>query len=205
MKLINWHALAIRSLILFLAVGFGANGRTANHEVWMESYGFFKFRFVPNYLEIQVGDSVTWRNEDYTQYGYSGYDATCYSGPNILWSTGLVFPSESASLTFPFVATYSYRDSYYGDYGMNGTLVVKPAVVPPTGATLLAPQWFSDGRFQCLVSNLTVGKTYIMQVSSDLVAWTGIATNTAAASVETFTHNPAPAFGAHFYRSWHLP
>ncbi len=205
MKCISWQAGAKGCLILLSALTFGLCGRAADYTVWMESYGFFSFRFVPNYLEIQVGDSVTWRNEDYTQFGYNGYNATCYYPPStILWTSDLVFPGESSSVTFPYVATYSYRDSYYGDYGMTGTLVVKAATTP-VGATLLLPQWSSEGRFQCLVSNLVVGQTYVMQVSPNLVDWTGIATNTAADTVEAFTDNAAVRPGSRFYRSWHLP
>lgn len=193
-------------LVLVAALGLGATGRAADYTVYMESYGFFGFRFVPSYLEIQTGDSVTWRNEDYTEWGYYGYDATCYWGEQILWSTGVLESGDSASITFPYVETYNYQDSYFGQYGMTGTLVVTQAQPPlAEQVTLLAPQWLATGQFQCVVSNLVVGTNYVMQVSTNLADWDNLVTNSAAASVETFTDNPPAAARLRFYRAAHLP
>jgi plastocyanin len=193
-------------LILVSALSLVTEGMAANYTVYMESYGFLNFRFSPSHLEIQVGDTVTWRNEDYTQWGYYGYDATCYSGSQIVWSTGVVDPGESSSITFPYVDTYFYQDSYFGAYGMTGTLVVNSAQ-PPTlePVTLLAPQWLATGQFQCLVSNLVAGTNYVMQASTNLADWVNLVTNTAAASVETFTDNPQAASRVRFYRAGYLP
>ncbi len=193
-------------LILISALSLVTGSSAATYTVYMESYGFINFRFRPSYLEIQVGDTVTWRNDDYTQWGYDGYDATYYWGSQILWSTGLVYPGESSSITFPYVDTYNYEDSYYGAYGMTGTLVVKSAQ-PPTvePVTLLAPQWLVTGQFQCVVSNLVAGTNYVMQVSTNLVDWVNLVTNTAAASVETFTDNPPTASRRRSYRAGYLP
>jgi len=193
-------------LILISVLGLVTGGMAANYTVYMESYGFFGFRFNPNHLEIQVGDTVTWRNEDYTQFGYSGYDATCYWESGILWSTGLLYPGESQPITVHYVDTYNYEDSYYGQYGMTGTLVVtsgQPPTVEPV--TLLAPQWLPSGQFQCVVSNLVVGTNYVMQVSTNLVDWSNLVTNTALVSVETFSDNPPAASRLRFYRSAYLP
>jgi plastocyanin len=166
-------------LILISALSLATQAPGAEYTVYMESYGFFKFRFRPAYLEIQVGDTVTWRNEDYTQWGFYGYDATCYG----VWSTGLVDLGESSSLTFPFAATYAYEDSWYGTNGMTGTLVVKSAQPPAVEPmTLLAPQWLPTGQFQCLVSNLVAGTNYVIQISTNLVDWAGLSTNSAASS-----------------------
>ena len=195
-------------LILLSALSFGLNGQAADYSVIMEEHGFFSYRFNPSYLEIQVGDTVTWINADFTQYSYFyGHDATCYAGTAIWWSTGSIDPgSQSNPITFPFAATFSYEDHTFYSQGMTATLVVKEATPQlPVPATLLAPQLLSDGNFQCLVSNLVAGTTYIMQASTNLVDWTSISTNIVFRSVETFTDNNAAASGIRFYRSWHQP
>jgi plastocyanin len=195
-------------LILLSALSFGLNGQAADYYVNMEDHGFFSWRFNPSYLEIQVGDTVTWINADYTQYSYLyGHDATCYAGTQIWWSTGSIEPgSQSNPITFPFAATFSYEDHTFYSQGMTATLVVQEATPQlPVPATLLDPQLLPDGNFQCLVSNLVVGTTYIMQASTNLVDWTSISTNIASSSVETFTDPDAAASGIRFYRSWHQP
>jgi plastocyanin len=193
-------------LILLSALSLVTGSMAADYTVYMESYGLGSFRFRPDSLEIQVGDTVTWRNEDYTQWGYLGYDATCYWGSQILWTTDWVYPGESSSITFPYVETYFYEDSDYGAYGMTGTLVVNSAQ-PPTvePVKLLAPQRLVTGQFQCVVSNLVVGTNYVMQVSTNLVDWVNLVTNSATASVETFTDNPPMASRVRFYRAGYLP
>ncbi len=89
---------------------------------------------------------------------------------------------------------------------MTGRLVVmsgQPPAVEPV--TLLAPQWLVTGQFQCVVSNLVAGTNYVMQVSTNLADWDNLATNSASASVETFTDNPPTASRVRFYRAAYLP
>lgn len=191
-------------LVLFSVLGFGLNGKAADYYVNMESYGFYRYRFNPSYLEIQAGDTVTWINADYTEESFFyGHDATCYAGSFIWWSTGTIDAGyQSDPILFPFAATFNYLDHNFYSEGMTGTLVVKEAATqPPVPASLLVPQLLTDGSFQCLVSNLVAGTTYILQSSTNLMDWTGIATNTASGSVETFTENGAAASGIRFYRS----
>ncbi len=89
---------------------------------------------------------------------------------------------------------------------MTGTIVVKPATPPqPVPATLIDPLVLLDGRFQCTVSNLVPGKTYIVEASTNLMNWTAISTNVAASSVESYVDDGAAAFRRRCYRSVHLP
>ena len=121
--------------------------------------------FSPAYLEIQVGDIVTWVNHDWTYYPH---DTVCPG----YWNSGLIDVDESVWLMFPFTGTFNYRDSYFYVLGMTGTIVVKPATpqLPPP-ATLVDPVILPGGRFQCTVSNLVPGKTFIMETSTNLVDW----------------------------------
>jgi len=155
--------------------------------------------FVPNYLQIEVGDIVTFVNHDYAYYLHnsvcSGY-----------WNSGYLDVDESASLQFLGTGTFNYRDSFFYSYGMTGTIVVSPATpTEPTPALLLDPKWLPEGGFQFTLSNLVVGTTYIIQASTDFVDWSNISTNVAASSVENYVDYGATALGQRFYRSWHLP
>ena len=194
-----------RWLILISALSLVTGSMAANYTVYMESYGFFEFRFNPSYLEIQVGDTVTWRNEDYTEWGYYGYDATCYSGSDIIWSTGCVYPGESPSITFPYVDTYYYEDSYYGAYGMTGHA---------GGHEWSASRrWTGDAAGAAMAPDRAVpmrgqqpgGRHKLRNAGFHQPAdWDNLVTNTAAASVETFTDTPPAASRLRFYRAAYL-
>src|ERR1019366_3116390 len=132
--------------------------------------------FVPNYLQIEVGDIVTFVNHDYAYYLHnsvcSGY-----------WNSGYLDLDESVSLQFLGTGTYNYRDSFFYSYGMTGTIMVSPVTpTEPTPALLLDPTWLPDGSFQFTLSNLVVGETYVIQASNDFVDWSNISTNVAASS-----------------------
>jgi plastocyanin len=171
------------------------NARAAEYTVEMTS----DWKFSPAYLEIQVGDIVTWVNHDYSYYMH---DSVC-SG---YWNTGLLDVDESASLMFPITGTFNYRDNSFYIFGMKGTIVVNPAIpVQPTPAILINPQQMQGSGFQFTLSNLVVGTTYVIQASTNLVNWSNIATNTASNTEESFVDTEARAYDHRFYRSWHLP
>jgi plastocyanin len=181
--------------LMLSALCLGPTVQAAEYTVEMTD----DWTFSPAYLEIQVGDIVTWVNHDWTYYPH---DTVCPG----YWSSGLIDVDESVWLMFPFTGTFNYRDSYFYIIGMTGTIVVKPATPQqPVPATLLDPLVLSDGRFQCTVSNLVTSKTYIMQASTNLVDWVPISTNVAASSVESYVDDGAAAFPRRCYRSVHLP
>jgi plastocyanin len=155
--------------------------------------------FSPSYLQIEVGDIVTFVNHDYTYYLH---DSVCPGA----WNSGYLDVDESASLQFLGTGTYNYRDSFFYSYGMTGTIVVNPATpTQPTPAVLLEPTRLPGGSFQFTLSNLVVGATYIIQASTNFVDWSNISTNSAGSSVESYVDDGATAFRRRFYRSWHLP
>ena len=183
------------SALMLSALCTGPAVQATDYTVEMTS----DWTFSPAYLEIQVGDVVTWVNHDWT---YNMHDTVC-SG---YWDSGLIDVDESVYLMFPFTGTFNYRDSYFYIVGMTGTIVVKPATPPlPAPAMLIDPLVLPDGRFQCTVSNLVPGKTYIMEASTNLVNWTPIATNLAASSMESYVDNGAATFRRRCYRSVQLP
>ena len=101
--------------------------RAADHLVFMTD----TLEFSPPYLEIEVGDTVTWYNAD----NFDDHTSTSTTG---LWNSGDVASGEYyGPLLFGAPGTFNYRDIYYsnpaGTSGMIGTIVVKPAatIVPP--------------------------------------------------------------------------
>lgn len=155
------------------------------------------FSFSPNYLVIAVGDTVTWVNDDY----YDDHDSSSVNG---YWYSGLLAPGDSWSLTFPYVGTFQYEDTYWYMLGMTGVVIVKVPIVPPP-VSLLAPQFLPDGSFQCVVSNLTVGQPYMIQTSTNLVDWTDVFITTASSSTETYVDAMAANFDRQFYRCYQQP
>ncbi|PWU14995.1 MAG: hypothetical protein C5B50_16180 [Verrucomicrobia bacterium] len=151
--------------------------------------------FSPSNLQIQASDTVTWVNMDDSDY----HDSVSSQG---IWDSGPVDYLGSYSLQFPVTGTFPYADSFYDQYGMMGTIVVKPAtLIPPpllTNALTLA------NGFQFSVTNLIVTRTNILQASTDLVNWTAIYTNVATRTGYTYL-DTRPAVQRRFYRALVLP
>jgi plastocyanin len=177
--------------LLLSALWPGGSGRAAEFTVIMTA----DYRFDPSYLEIEVNDVVTWVNRDQIE----SHSSVSTEG---LWDSGDLYYGETYSLQFYAPGTYPYQDYIYGPLGMTGTIVVKPAAQRPM---LTAPIRLPDGRFQFSLSNLTVGASYIVQGSTNLAEWAGLATNVTAANVETWTDNGAAAITRRFYRAQLLP
>ena len=150
------------------------------------------------YLEIQVGDIVTWVNHDWNN---NPHDSYCPGH----WYINPLAVNASASRVFPITGTFHYWDLCFYVVGMEGVITVKPATPPPpTPATLIGLMLLQDGAFAFTLTNLVVGATYVIQASTNLANWSSLVTNVAASSVENWQDNEARAFGRRFYRSWHL-
>jgi plastocyanin len=191
---------AVSRLALLALLAGAASANATAYTVSIEYWKFTSpYRYNPSYLQIQVGDTVTWVNADYATYNYHSvyFPASgAYSGP--------LDVDESVTAQFISPGTYSYYDwdasQYLGVYFSGTIVVVAAAPSQPEPASLTNPVLLSDGRFQCTVSNLTVGKAYTVEMSTDLVNWSGVYTNTAGAGVETYVDSAAMGLGRGFYR-----
>jgi plastocyanin len=90
------------------------------------------------------------------------------------------------------------RDSH----GWTATTSITITVSSGTSVTLLAPR-ISAGQFLFDVTGLTVGKTNIVQASTNLISWTAIKTNIADGTSLTVTNTMS--LGRRFYRVFQLP
>jgi len=84
--------------------------------------------YVPNYLEIQPGDTVWWTNDD--PFG-DPHSSTSNQG---YWNSGTVYYGYTVGITFPIEGTFPYHDTYFG---YQGTIVVTQ-VPEPSGLSLLS-------------------------------------------------------------------
>jgi len=144
------------------------------------------FTFNPASLVIDVGDTVTWVNQD-----TEDHDVVSDTGD---WTTFVVPPDESSSLIFSGPGIFPYRDSLYGPAGMTGSITVND-VVPPTLSAPLRP---NSGQFQFTISG-TAGLTYIIETSSNLTNWVAVDTNVAPSNVFNYTNTSATNL-TQFYR-----
>jgi plastocyanin len=177
--------------VLILSVRLAA---ATDHMVNMSTYVFS-----PNYLEIQPGDTVTWHNDD-------GFEDLGSRSDTDLWDTGGVGPdADSEPVLFSTTGTFPYYDPTYGDaFDMIGTIVVKEATAEISPATLTDAQLLPDGSFRFTITNLTAGKDTVVELSTNLTAWTPILTNVSTSDSMSVT-NPASANSAEFYRSYQIP
>ncbi len=184
--------------LIAVASWVSPTARAADHQVLMTD----TLEFSPSYLEIEVGDTVTWYNAD----DIDDHTSTSTTG---LWNSGDVAPGEYyGPLLFDTPGTFNYRDIYYsnpdGTSGMIGTIVVKPASVV-TPAVLTGSARLSNGSFESTITNVTAGKTIVVEVSTNLANWTGILTNLNPNTTLTFTDNAATGQARRFYRCYQIP
>ena len=88
--------------------------------------------FIPNVLNIQVDDSVTWTNDDTS--GHTMTSGTPSGGPDGAFDSSIVAPGDSYSLTFPSADTYNYFCLIHP--WMQGTVTVTPATTPAPTPTI---------------------------------------------------------------------
>ncbi|MBI4016408.1 MAG: cupredoxin family copper-binding protein, partial [Candidatus Aenigmarchaeota archaeon] len=85
------------------------------------------FRYSPNIITIDEGESITWTNQDDT-----GHTVTIMQGPET-FDSGEIAPGQQFSYTFTKPGTYSYECSIHT--AMKGSIRVNPEAVRPTTPT----------------------------------------------------------------------
>ena len=93
------------SNVLAAATGYLSAGMSGGH-VRM---------YAPNPIDIAVGQSVTWTNNDSTAHTSTGNDGS--------WNSGAIAPGASFSQMFPNAGTFAYHCAIHP--GMVGTVAVR--------------------------------------------------------------------------------
>ena len=182
--------------VFFLSVAlFNSGGLllpAATHYVTVDGAGFS-----PATLPIEVGDTVVWENVDESDFPHTTTSTLSLLDPDY-WNGPLFSLGDTFSQTFNNAGTFNYTDQL--DAG-SGVIAVSPAVVSPV-INLEAPR-MEGGQFIFAATGLTVGKTNVLQSSTDLATWLPVSTNTVTGAAVTFTN--ASGFGQCFYRVVELP
>ena len=156
------------------------------YDVYIDETGFD-----PNYLEVNVGDAVVWVNFDFSGSEHSSHSTT------YPWNSGPIASFEGAQLTTAKPGAFPYQDDFTG---LTATLVILSALPVLTNGIRLP-----NGTFQLTVTNLTVGKTNVLQGSTNLVNWTNLYTNAGPSTGFTYVDNAAATLKHRFYRAWVQP
>ena len=114
------------------------------------------FKFVPQDIVINAGDTVTWVNQDFTFLDTTSGTNGVRSG---LWSSGTFGHGGSFSFTFNVPAgRYAYYCTpHVFTFGMIGSVTVLVPNQPPTVA-ITAP---ANGTYVTGTANLTVSATQV--------------------------------------------
>lgn len=110
-------ALRVGALAILASAAFSASA--AVYDVSIDENGFS-----PSYLEVKVGDTVRWWNDDYVFY--DPHSTRSYSYP---WSSGPIDVGFGVALSASKIGVWDYTD----DWGFSGwgTLVIKSSGPPP--------------------------------------------------------------------------
>jgi len=170
-------------LIVGIFLSFVPKVRGGLFVVWDYDNGFS-----PNSVQITSGETLVWANLD----GY-GFDV------RITFDNGLTFflPNlNTEAVTFPSAGTYGF----HSDYGDNGFVTV---ILPPPPAISLDAPRLEGNQFLFDATGLTVGKTNVLEGSTNLMSWISISTNVAADTSLTFTN--VANLPCRFFRLIELP
>jgi plastocyanin len=178
----------LRGIFLLLTgwLFFSGQSHAADYYIGVNGFGFS-----PSTQTIEVGDTVIWVNND----EFSSHTTTSDlsgSNPNY-WNSLLVNQDDTFAHIFNNVGTFTYHDTFENT---SGTIIVNSPSVTPT-ITLESPR-LTNGQFLFAATGLTVGKSCVLMVSTNLTSWTGIKTNVAAGSSLTFTN--ATVSGSRFFQ-----
>jgi len=146
--------------------------------------------FSPEVLNINVGDTVFWVNND----EFGSHTSTSDLSPVAAdyWRIILFDFEEADYNTFDNPGPFTYRDE---STSLTGTINVSSVGTPEI--TLSAPR-IESGLFLFEATGLTLGNTNVLETSTNLVQWTAIQTNLADATTMTLTNTVQP--GANLFR-----
>lgn len=147
--------------------------------------------FSPSALNINVGDTVVWVNGDEDDFPHTATSNLSVAHPDY-WRVFLTSFEETGQNTFDNPGTFTYRDEFTSITGtITASMVATPAI------TLAAPR-LEAGQFLFDATGLTIGKTNVLEISTNFMHWTAIQTNIADAASMTFTNTVGP--GANLFR-----
>jgi plastocyanin len=183
MKLSSPMARMGLSAVVLALTGMGMRGET--HFVGVDDSGFS-----PAEQSIAVGDTVVWVNND-EFFPHTTTSDLLVTDPDY-WNGALFDFEDTFQKTFNNPGTFYYHDAASTS---TGSIIVGPAMAPNI---VLGAARVSGGQFLFEATGLTVGKTHLLQASTNLISWSAISTNVAVAGTNSFTN--AVTAGRWFYQ-----
>src|SRR5689334_2072711 len=122
------EALLIVTLVLLFALVpvVSAAPRTAE----TKTVDMMNFKFNPQTITVNVGDSITWKNGDNVEHTATADDGS--------FNTDDVEAGQAKTITFSKAGTFAYYCKYHGGpggKGMSGTITVQEAAAAPAQST----------------------------------------------------------------------
>ena len=180
-----------RALAALLAFGYvTASAFAATYQVTVDESGFS-----PSQLTINQGDEVLWISVDET-FPHTTTSDLFITDPNY-WNGPLFSEGEYFLWVFENAGVFDYGDAFTSN---TGTITVLP--VTPTVIELTAPRR-EGNQFLFDVTGLTVGRSVVLEGSTNLVNWTAISTNQVQITPMTITDSIGPAHK--FFRVYQTP
>jgi plastocyanin len=124
------------ALLLALAIGLSLPAQAATITIDLSN-----FQFVPKNQTVNVGDTITWVNQDFTQH-----DTTSGTNgiPNGLWHSALLSHGQTFSFTFNSTGLYPYFCTpHVFSFNMVGLITVVAPNQPPI-VSIATPALRSD-------------------------------------------------------------
>ena len=153
--------------------------------------------FSPAALTIELGDTVVWENTDASDFPHTTTSDLALLDPNY-WNGLLASQSDTFDHPFNTVGTFTYHDEL--DPMITGTISV---VAPTVTEIRLESAGVQGGQFLFVATGLNVGKTNVLEASTNLTSWVTIQTAVAANTTLTFTN--AATLPRRFFRLFQQP
>ena len=177
-------------LLTGLIVSIALSAEATTHNVTVNGSSF-----APAALTIEAGDTVVWENGDAFFSHTTTSDLSIFD--NNYWNGVLVDQGDTFAHTFNDAGTFTYSDQL--DSG-TGTITVILAAPP---GIVLASARQESSQFLFDATGLTVGKTNVLEASTNLTSWAAIQTNVADNASLTFTNTTT--LPSRFFRLMELP
>ena len=103
--------------LMLLAFGCTKTPTGNSHQVAMQD-----FRFVPESLDVAVGDTVTWVNQGASQHTTTSGEVGVPDGK---WDSGVLSSGGSFMHVFTAAGNYHYYCQIHGSMGMTGVISAK--------------------------------------------------------------------------------
>jgi len=172
----RWIVLGLVALSSAAIAGFAMFSNSSAAAAATSHVTLGAYFFNPANITVNVGDTVTWTNMDFSNdfYGPTPHTTTSNTG---LWSSGDMAPNSSFSFTFNSPGVFAYNCVYHSYLGMVGTITVAGAATTPTLAPTLPPL-STPTPVPTLTGGAVGGRGFSLSTGSVDLSWIGGAAQT---------------------------